>query len=234
MCMAETRNADAGTRPPDGSLESAVLRRLEDFERENQRLRRLGIYVLGAVGALLGLAAAFVVVAARHGMPGFVPQVTESRRFVVRDPEGKIRATIGTNAEGTSQLMLQDEAGKERLRMSVLPDGGAGVAFVDSAGRSRMVLGLLPDQSASVVLADGGGKTRTVLTLSPTGASTILFADKGGTTRAGLGVDARGVGTFTVVDRSGEDLTEQPPEAAPEPQPVDTPTRPSQPPSKRR
>jgi hypothetical protein len=234
--MPEARNPDAAVRPPDGSLESAVLRRLEDFERENQRLRRLGIYVLGVVGALLGLAAAFVVVAARHGMPGFVPQVTESRRFVVRDAEGRIRAAMGTNADGTSQLLLQDEGGKERLRMSVLADGGAGVAFVDSAGRSRMVLGLLPDQSASVVLADGGGKTRTVLTLSPNGASTILFADKGGTTRAGLGVDGRGIGTFTLVDRSGGDLSNEPPEGAVDtsPPPADTSPPPASPPSKRR
>ena len=146
--MTESRSGESAARPPDGSLEAAVLRRLEEFERENQRLRRLGIYVLGVVGALLGLAAAFVVVAARHGMPGFVPLVTESRRFVVRDTEGRVRATLGTNTEGSSQFMLQDEAGHERLRMSVLPDGGAGVAFVDSTGRSRMVLGLLPDQSA--------------------------------------------------------------------------------------
>ena len=221
--MPEVRNAETAVRPPDGSLEAAVLRRMEQFERENQRLRRLGVYVLGAVGVLLGLAAAFVVVAARHGMPGFVPTVTESRRFIVRDGEGKVRATIGTNAEGSSQFMLQDEGGRERLRMSVLPDGGAGVAFVDSTGRSRMVLGLLPDQSASVVLADGGGKTRTVLNLSPNGASTILFADKGGTARAGLGVDARGVGTFTLVDRSGEDLTGPSAESTPAPQPDDSP-----------
>ena len=219
--MTESRSAEL--RPPDGSLEAAVLRRLEDFERENQRLRRLGIYVLGVVGALLGLAAAFVVVAARHGMPGFVPLVTESRRFVVRDVEGRVRATLGTNPEGSSQFMLQDEAGHERLRMSVLPDGGAGVAFVDSTGRSRMVLGLLPDQSASVVLADGGGKTRTVLNLSPNGASTILFADKGCTTRAGLGVDARGIGTFTLVDRAGGDLT-APPETSAEPDAATSPT----------
>ena len=225
--MTELRSGESAVRPPDGSLEAAVLRRLEEFERENQRLRRLGIYVLGAVGALLGLAAAFVVVAARHGMPGFVPLVTESRRFVVRDVEGRIRATLGTNTEGSSQFMLQDEAGRERLRMSVLPDGGAGVAFVDSTGRSRMVLGLLPDQSASVVLADGGGKTRTVLNLSPNGASTILFADKGGTARAGLGVDARGVGTFTLVDRAGGDLT-APQETSPEP-PADNAAPPTAP-----
>lgn len=220
--MTDTRSGESTVRPPDGSLEAAVLRRMEDFERENQRLRRLGVYVLGVVGALLGLAAAFVVVAARHGMPGFVPLVTESRRFVVRDTEGRVRATLGTNPEGSSQFMLQDEAGHERLRMSVLPDGGAGVAFVDSSGRSRMVLGLLPDQSASVVLADGGGKTRTVLNLSPNGASTILFADKGGTARAGLGVDARGVGTFTLVDRAGGDLT-APPETGQEPPAAETP-----------
>ena len=198
--MPEPRNASAAQTSGE-SPDRALVLRLEEVERDNRRLRRLGVYMLVGVGALLGLAAAFVVVAARHGMPGFVPQLAEAHRFVVRDDEGRLRAALGMSKEGNAQFVLQDEAGRDRLRLSVLPDGGAGVSFVDSAGNSRMVLGLLPDQSASVVMADGGGKTRTVLGLSPNGASTILFADKGGTARAGLGVDARGAGTFTLVDR---------------------------------
>lgn len=224
------------SQPPAAPpLEVALLRRLDEVERDNRRLRRLGMYMLVTLGALLGLAAAIVVVAARHGMPGFVPELTETRRFVVRDDEGRVRATLGTNREGAAQLLLQDGNGRERLRISVLADGGAGVAFVDSTGQSRMVLGLLPDQSASVVLADGGGKTRTVLGLSPNGASTILFADKGGTTRAGLGVDARGTGTFTLLDRSGTDLTGAGLDTQSVPPPADnTPAPPVQPPAKRR
>jgi hypothetical protein len=222
--MPESRNVSAAQTAGE-SFDPALLVRLEEVERDNRRLRRLGVYMLVGVGALLGLAAAFVVVAARHGMPGFVPQLAEAHRFVVRDSEGRVRAALGMSREGSAQLVLQDEGGRDRLRVSVLPDGGAGVAFVDSAGRSRMVLGLLPDQSASVVLADGGGKTRTVLGLSPNGASTILFADKGGTARAGLGVDARGAGTFTLVDRSGADLTGSAQDNPPEPQQVDSPTQ---------
>jgi hypothetical protein len=224
--MTDTRNASA-TPTPD-SPDRVLVRRMEEVERDNLRLRRMGLYMLVGVGALLGLAAAFVVVAARHGMPGFVPELAEAHRFVVRDDEGRLRAALGMSKEGNAQVVLQDERGRDRLRLSVLPDGGAGVAFVDSTGNSRMVLGLLPDQSASVVMADGGGKTRTVLGLSPNGASTILFADKGGTARAGLGVDARGGGTFTLVDRSGGDLTGASQESAPEPPPADTPAPPAQ------
>jgi hypothetical protein len=225
--MPESRYV-AAAETAEESPDRVILLRLAEVERDNRRLRRMGLYILVGVGALLGLAAAFVVVAARHGMPGFVPQLAEAHRFVVRDDEGRVRAALGMSKEGSSQLVLQDEGGRDRLRMSVLPDGGAGVALVDSAGRSRMVLGLLPDQSASVVLADGGGKTRTVLGLSPNGASTILFADKGGTARAGLGVDARGAGTFTVVDRSGADLTGAAGDNPPEPQQVDSPAQPPQ------
>jgi hypothetical protein len=227
-------HSTAPPQPATPPLEMALLRRLDEVERDNRRLRRLGMYVLVVAGALLGLAAAIVVVAARHGMPGFVPELTEARRFVVRDEEGRVRATLGSNKDGTAQLLLQDAGGRERLRVSVLTDGGAGVALVDSSGQSRMVLGLLPDQSASVVLADGGGKTRTVLGLSPNGASTILFADKGGTTRAGLGVDARGTGSFTLQDRSGTDLTGAGQDGQSEPPPADTPAAPVQPPARRR
>ena len=204
--MTDQNFTAATGKPQPTPSESLFAQRLDGLERDNVRLRRLSVYLLIGGGALLGLAAAFVVVAARHGMPGFVPELAEARQFALRDAQGRVRAVLGTTKEGNVQFMLQDVGGRDRLRLSVLPDGGAGVAFVDSAGRSRMVLGLLPDQSASVVLADPGGKTRTVLGLGANGSSTIIFADKGGTARAGLGVDTRGVGTFTLLDRNGSDL----------------------------
>jgi hypothetical protein len=179
-----------------------LTRRVEELERDNRRLRRLGTYMLVGIGTLLGLTTSIIVVAARHGMPGFVPQVTEARSFVLRDGDGQIRATLGMNKKGAAQLSLQDAAGRDRVRLSVLDDGSSGVAFVDSAGASRIVMGLLPDQTSTIVLADHAGKTRTVLGLSPNGASTLVFADAGGITRAGLGVDQRGMGTFTMVDRA--------------------------------
>ncbi len=198
-----------GPRHGPGS-DLAIVRRMEDLERDNRRLRRLGTYMLVGIGTLLGLTTAVIVVAARHGMPGLVAEVTEARSFQLRDADGQVRATLGLNKKGAAQLALQDVTGRERLRLSVLADGSSGMAFVDSAGASRIVMGLLPDQTSTIVLADHAGKTRTVLGLSPNGASTIVFADAGGITRAGLGVDPRGLGTFTLFDRNSTQAQESP------------------------
>jgi hypothetical protein len=197
----DTQNTQPPTRSGPGP-DLVLTRRVEELERDNRRMRRLGTYMLVGIGTILGLTTSIITVAARHGMPGFVTQVTESRSFLLRDADGNVRATLAVNKKGAAQLVLSDAGGHDRLRFSVLEDGSSGAAFVDSAGASRMVLGLLPDETSTIVLADHAGKTRTVLGLSKNGASTLVFADAGGVTRAGLGVDQRGVGTFTMVDRA--------------------------------
>ena len=111
-----------------------LTRRVEELERDNRRLRRLGTYMLVGIGTLLGLTTSIIVVAARHGMPGFVTQVTESHSFLLRDADGQVRATLGVTKKGSAQLALQDSVGRERLRLSVLADGSSGATFVDSAG----------------------------------------------------------------------------------------------------
>jgi hypothetical protein len=192
-----------------------LTRRVEELERDNRRLRRLGTYMLVGIGTLLGLTTSIIVVAARHGMPGFVTQVTEAHSFLLRDADGQVRATLGVTKKGSAQLALQDSVGRERLRLSVLADGSSGATFVDSAGASRMVMALLPDETGTIVLADHAGKTRTVLSLSKNGASTLVFADAGGITRAGMGVDPRGTGTFTMVDRAAAQAQDDGDTAAP-------------------
>jgi len=190
-----------------------LTRRLEAVERDNRRLRRLGLMMLIGVGVLLGLTTAIIVVASRHGLPGTVPQVAEAKKFLLRDREGRIRGAWGTNEEGAAQLLLQDGKGRTRVRITVQPDGGSGLAFVDSVNNSRIVVGVLPDESANIVLADPGGKTRAVLGISPTGATTMDFADRGGVTKAGIGVDTRGLGTLNLVGRPGSEIEDLPDEA---------------------
>jgi hypothetical protein len=186
----------------------AMARRIEAIERDNRRLRRLSLMMLMGVAVLLGLTTAVMVVAARHGMPGMVPQVLEAKKFLLRDTDGRIRGAWGTNGDGSVQMLLQDEVGRTRLRFSVLPDGSSGLAFVDSANHSRIVVGVLPDESANIVIADEGGKTRAVFGVAPNGATTLVFADRGGTTKAGIGVDSRGLGTLNLVERPGGQVEE--------------------------
>lgn len=194
-----------GLQTPQATPDATAIltQRIETVERENRRLRRLSTMVIVGVAILLGLTTAVMIVAARHGMPGMVPQVFEAKKFLLRDANGKVRGAWGTNEDGSVQMLLQDDLGRSRLRFSVLADGSSGLAFVDTANHARIVVGVLPDESANIVVADVGGKTRAVLGMAPNGATTLVFADRGGTTKAGIGVDVQGLGTLNLVERPG-------------------------------
>ena len=180
--------------------EPDVQTRLDALEQDNRRLRRLSMYLVVGTGVLLGLAAALVVVASRHGLPGMTAALVEARRFTLRDAAGQTRGVWGTTEDGGVRLMLQDSAGRPRLRLTVLADGASGVAAVDEQGRTRIALGV--EEAATLVLADAAGRPRTVLGLAADNSSTLLFTDGAGRTRAGLGVNPRGAASLTVVEGS--------------------------------
>jgi hypothetical protein len=173
------------------------MRRLDDTERENRRIKRLSLTSLIAVGVLLGLAVALVYISAQHGMPGLVSKVVESHQYLLRDDEGRVRGVWGTAEDGTVRLVLRDKRGRSLLRMNLLADGSSAVTFADTAEHSRIVLGLLEDETSTLVLADGSGRARAVLGLNADGSSTLVFADTLGVSRSGLGIDAEGGPTAT-------------------------------------
>ena len=179
------------------SLIRNLMRRLDATERENRRIKRLSLASLIAVGVLLGLAVALVYISAQHGMPGLVSDVVESRQYLLRDDEGRVRGMWGTAEDGTVRLVLRDESGRSLLRMNLLADGSSAVTFADTAERSRIVLGLIEDETSTLVLADGSGRARAVLGLNADGSSTLVFADTLGVSRSGLGIDAEGGPTAT-------------------------------------
>ena len=211
-------------------LERGLSIRIEELGRENRRLRRLwmGTVVSGAL--LLGLAAALVIVSARHGLPGTVADVIEARQFLLRDPSGAIRGSWTGGDKGAMRLQLQAAGSKAGLSLAVLENGASGITVRDSAGRSRAVLGLLPDQTVSLLFADENGTTRTVLSLVRGGASTLVFADRSGNAKVGMGVNARGQSTLTLPEPPEARVeTPAPVEPAPSDSPAPTPTRPAAP-----
>jgi hypothetical protein len=195
-------------------FERSMLLRVETVEREGRRLRRLWLASLISIAVLLGLATALVIVSARHGLPGTVADVIESRQFLLRDADGMVRGAWGTLPDGTMRLSLQAPGSKAGVTLTALKGGASGLTFSDSSGRSRGVFGILPDETLSLTFGDRTGMIRTALGLNPEGSATLVFADRSGAMRAGLGVDSRGAGTFTVVDRPGAQSAA--PEAAPD------------------
>jgi hypothetical protein len=153
---------------------------------------------LVVTAVLLGIGAALVWTAARHGMPGFVPQVVESREFVLRDREGRVRGAWGEDDQGAIRLVLQDARNQTSIKLNLLEDGSSGLTFADSTGNARLIVAVLPDETVNLVFADRRGVARTVLGLNGKGGSTLVFGDDGGTTRSAIGVDNRGRPVLTM------------------------------------
>jgi hypothetical protein len=187
-----------------------MAERIQNLERETRRLHRLWMGTLFALAIILGLAASLVIVSAKHGFPGTVADVIESRQFLVRDADGAVRGVFGATNDGDLRLSLQAPGTRAGVTLTALKGGASGLSFSDSAGKTRGVLGLLPDETTSLTFGDRNGQTRSALSLNPEGSATLIFTDRSGSTRAGLGVDSRGVGTFTVVDRPGAARTPEP------------------------
>jgi len=187
----------ASATPTMSPVEHQLVRRLESVEQENRRLKRQSQMTLVVTAVLLGIGAALVWTAARHGMPGLVPQVVESREFVLRDRDGRVRGVWGQDDAGAIRLVLQDADNQTNIKLNLLDDGSSGLTFSDSVGNARLIVAVLPDETVNLVFADGRGVARTVLGLNGRGGSTLVFGDGGGATRAAIGIDNRGRSVLT-------------------------------------
>jgi hypothetical protein len=180
-----------------------MAERIQGLERETRRLRRLWMSTIFGLAVLLGLGTALVIVSAKHGFPGTVADVIESRQFLLRDKSGSVRGAWGALDDGTMRLSMQAPGSRAGLTLTTLKGGASGLTFSDTSGKSRGVLALLPDETTSLTFGDRNGTTRSAFSLNPEGSATLVFADRTGAPRASLGVDSHGAGTFTVVERPG-------------------------------
>jgi len=207
--MTDQPKTDAPAHGGDQLLRH-MAERIQGLERETRRLRRLWMSTIFGLAVLLGTAAALVLVSAKHGFPGTVADVIESRQFLIRDKSGEVRGAWGAADDGSLRLSLQAAGSRAGVSLTTLQGGASGLTFTDSAGKSRGVLALLPDETMALTFGDRNGTTRSALGFNSEGSATLVFADRSGATRAGLGVDSRGVGTVTVVDRPGAARTPEP------------------------
>jgi hypothetical protein len=146
--------------------------RLDRLEREGRSLRRWGGLVL------LGLAAVAVM---GQALPGKVPKAFEAEEFVVRDAQGRMRATLGLGPEGSAGLVVYDASGTGRAVVDVGADGTPELGFADRAGITRATLRLLLDGSAGFVINDNAGVARAGVAMVPDGSPLIYLYSKDGT-----------------------------------------------------
>lgn len=171
-------------------IEARLDRRVAALEAQRGQLRWT-IRLMGAAGAALGLAFAYMLLAGGAG------RTIEAKRLlteevVLTDAGGIVRAHLGIDADGRTQFSLSDRDARTRIRLTVLPDGSPGMTISDADSRPRAVLGYLPDGTTSLVLADAQGTSRAVVGLEPDGATHALFADETGAIRTLVGVAADG------------------------------------------
>ncbi len=119
-------------------------RRLDRVERENRRLKQVGVVVLAVIAAVMLMG---------HGAPRKVAKVVEAEKFVLRDADGRVRGRLHTKPDGTAGLSLLDKGGTRRIALSVSPKG-SGFEVYEKTGPLRALLGLASDGTVGLVLND--------------------------------------------------------------------------------
>lgn len=69
-------------------------------------------------------------------------RIVEANQFILRDNNGKVRARLSMNDQGSPEMTLLDEEGKPRLKLesSVTPFGGGSVRVFDRQGKLRVFI----------------------------------------------------------------------------------------------
>lgn len=132
--------------------------RLGRLERENRRLKHLGVGLLVGMVAV-GLLAVVAVV--RLGQAGSEKRakVVEAEKIVLRDASGKIRAELGLSADGSPRLDFFDRDEKRRAGLFLVPDG-ARLYLADKTGTLQAALAMSGDSPSVLQLLDKAGTVR--------------------------------------------------------------------------
>ena len=171
--------------------------RLAKLERQNRRLKRLGLLFLLIVGSGFLLAQAPRKPLRAAPTPAVHAATYDTlvvHRLELRDKAGNLRG-LWTVANDSPFLALYDGPGKLRAVLG-LPAGRPYLTFVDDAGKPRAGLGVTTDGPA-LVLRDAAGKIRASL-LVPAEGPALELRDAAGKPRAWLAEN-----TFFVTDAQG-------------------------------
>lgn len=137
--------------PTDDCEQQTIESRLERLEtqsatllRQNRRLKLvlLGVVLLCGTGILMG------------GRNLEVAKTVEAEKFILRDSEGRQRATINTTNDNV-MFALYDSNGKQRIMVAVSAKGEPEVRLKDQGGATRMHLSLNERGDSMVLMGDG-------------------------------------------------------------------------------
>jgi hypothetical protein len=120
--------------------------RLDRLERENKWMRRAGVVAVAVAAAvfLMGQDKAKDLLE------------IEVQSLKVRAKDGRARATLGADADGSLSLAFADKNFKVRAVLATLPNGSPFLRLADKNGKMRAVLGVTPTYHKVT-----GGQTKT-------------------------------------------------------------------------
>ena len=126
-----------------------VSERLERLERENRRIKSVGL-------AASLLAVCTLIMGQTHS-----PRTLEAEKFVLRDATGRMRADLSMLPyEIGPSLSLYDADGKSRVELTAMKAADtnqSSLIFRDEKGKTRAAFGMLADRSG-LTLSDADGK----------------------------------------------------------------------------
>lgn len=143
-----------------------IVQRLEKVEKQNRTLKRLVLIMALSVGAIVTM-----------GQARPAARTVEAEQFVVKDPQGLVRATLGF-LRGAPLLNLYDKAGVVRESLMVGANGVPGLSLFDAAGNQTANLAGL-EEGASLGLQEGAGHLLPVQELVKQ-PGIVLYASKDG------------------------------------------------------
>jgi hypothetical protein len=148
-------DSDSGPRQPtpdqdvhqEGEANSGVVDRLEKLGRQNRRHTIYWVLVLAVLGVILATQAYVLFRPIPSGLAG--------ESLVVRDANGKIRASLGADG-GKVRLDLWDPEGHRRATLGLESEGAPHLRFYDREQRVRAELNLGVDGEPKFILRDKG------------------------------------------------------------------------------
>jgi hypothetical protein len=154
-----------------------LIERLKYLERKQADLQRTNRRLGSAMGALLLLTGALVLM----GQTGTTqPKTLEAEQFVLRGSDGKVRGAMGIAPDGAVGLNLVDVKGQTRMTLDVAADGSPGLDFYDPQGKLRATFALGPTGTPGLGLYDPSGKLRTSLDVPAANIPGLAFYEQGG------------------------------------------------------
>jgi hypothetical protein len=175
-----------------------LARRLDRLERQNRLLKRAGVVALVVIStaALMGQATT-----------SQVAKQVEAEAFIVRDPSGRVVASLGAMPDGGGTLMFFDAKSRPRAMLGVAGDGSPGLTLAGKAGNVGVTLFAAADGSRGLEVYDGAGKRRAVTKALADGSPRVgvTYKDgKSGKSRVHLSVLPPGSPQLILYDKAGK------------------------------